>query len=105
VEQGGGTEVIETTFKGWNGQPLRARVWWNMHIVHVLDLGDPGAPSVTNSIESIQKDVLKTLGLKGKPKDHRWWLYGTDGVITEFDITKEASNRFLFVSEQRREEA
>lgn len=81
--------------KGLNGIEVDVRTQHdpNHGVVHVLDLARRGSPSVTNSIERLQPQIIDALGLDGGVSSYQWLLYGTDGVISKFE-----QGTFTFVS-------
>jgi hypothetical protein len=50
--------------------------------IHLLDLDLPERVSLTNSIEAIQADL--DLFQQEEIDSYRWFLYGTDGIISEY---------------------
>lgn len=76
-------------------------------VVHVLDL-DLGGMSLTNAIDcDFQKAVADYFG-RADILVWRWWLYGTDGIISEFENgafrfidRKQAHPDFRAITEER----
>lgn len=79
--------MLEEVYTGLNGLELWAATAYDPqnNVVHVLDVGRKGAPSVTNSIELIQPQIMERLGLGDGVSGYKWLLYGTDGIISAFD--------------------
>lgn len=64
------------------------------NVIHVLDL-DQGK-TVTNAIEQLMPKIHTKLKLLGELGDYTWYLYGTDGVVSEYYVS---SGRFKQLSE------
>lgn len=60
------------------------QVYYNKftNVIHVLDM-DKGK-TVTNAIEDLLKPIHADLRLPGDPRSYTWYLYGTDGYVSEY---------------------
>lgn len=83
------------SFPTWANFKCECMISFNAEtkIIHVLDDYQQGNTSVTNGVQYGQKAILDELGLKGKVEDYTWYLYGTDGVVSNFK-----HGQFNFVS-------
>lgn len=54
------------------------------NVIHVFDPDSYDAMSVTNGIDLIQPEILRLNDLPGKVEDYTWYLYGTDGIASEY---------------------
>jgi|GEM_PF-5634833 len=62
--------------------------------IHVLDMHGP--TTITNSIDSLQSQILEEEELTGLPEDWKWVLYGQDGILSGFN-----KGEFYPVNEQK----